>query len=377
MKTAKFIGTLSYQAEVMPRRGRAPRRMSLTCPAEFEIPVAPDSDVVRNAVVATGFDGEVIGAVRHDDHGPRHYLGHDGKLFKPIMTTDRARRVQLDLRGYIGLQQQAPNVQHRIFDPLIWANDPEAIAGDDHFNAMLHREIVPDASVEGELLWSNKAASHAIHQEVCNRCLLAVGGEIWQRSRPPAWSAPGVNRAPGAKGYVLLETDYPDQKSFRLDKHELATKFAIARFGEARTLGQVERADDRFLGGDELPWLLLALSETTADKGRYLMAYWRDEAVEAFLTVCRARRLPNALKSFGVADPASVLTALETVRRHLGRHAVPSHLRKADAEISAELDELFHRLELDPTLRPSLTDSELAALGECEFNPSQAASRST
>ena len=376
MTTIKFIGTLAYQAEVIPKRGRTPRRMSLTCPAEFLLPVVQEREVVRDAVVATGFDGEIIGTVRHDNHGPRHYLGHDDKLFKPIMEANRGGNVALSLEHYLALQQESPNLQDRIFDPLTGANDPEAICSDDHFNSMLHRDFVSEEAVEGELVWSNKAASYAIHQQVCERCLLGVGNEIWQLTRPPTWSAPGVNRAPGAAGFVLLETDHSDQQSFRLDKHELATRFAMARFGEARTLGELTHADERFLGDNELRWLLLAHSETAANKGIYLVPYWHDEAVEAYLTVCRARRLPDTLKRFGVTDPASMLSALETLRRHLGRHSMPLHLRRADADIAAEIDALMARLELDPTLRPALTEAELVALGECEFDAAQAASRS-
>lgn len=67
-----------------------------------------------------------------------------------------------------------------------------------------------------------------------------------------------------------------------------------------------------------------------------------------------------------MSDPISTLSALEALRPHVEPHSVPFHLRKASIEIASEIDALLRRLELDPSLRPSLSSSELDVLGEMD-----------
>jgi hypothetical protein len=328
MKSLKAIGSLVFQAEVTPKRARISKRIYLRSLTEFEIPEATESEVVRDAVVATGYDRRVVGLTPFSEAPERSFLGCNGKLFRPMMKRDGNRSRPLRLEEYLDQLMQPPNVSDRIFDPLIWANNPEAVAREEHHNHILARGFVDEQSLEGKLHWTDKAASDAIHRKVCSECLLAVGDEIWKRTRPPTWSVAGSDHFAGMRGFVMLETDAPSYHDFRSDKLEAASRLATDRWGGARPLGLLAHADKRFLDSDELRYLVLAHSKVAAEKGLYFLPYWPQDAVEAYLSICRTRRQPAALGDFGAADPLSMLSAIQAIRQHLEPLAVPMHLRE-------------------------------------------------
>jgi hypothetical protein len=363
MKTLKAIGSLVFQGEVTPKRSRISKRIYLRSLTELEIPEAEESEVVRDAVVATGYDRQVVGLPRLSEAPERSLLGYNGKLFRPMMRRDGNRSRPLRLEEYVNHLTQPPNLGDRIFDPLVWANNPEAVAHDEHNTHLLKTGFFDEQSLEGALHWTDKAASDAIHRRVCSECLLAVGDEIWRRTRPPTWSVAGSDHFPGTRGFVMLETDYSSLQDFRSDKFEAASRLAAARWGESKPLGFLAHADERFLGSDELRYLVLGHSKAVAEKGLYILPYWPQDAVEAYLSICRARRLPDALLEFGAADPLSMLSAIKTLRLHLDPSAVPMHLRDACLAIASEIDALQHRLELDPSLCPALSSNDEEALG--------------
>ena len=65
----------------------------------------------------------------------------------------------------------------------------------------------------------------------------------------------------------MAETDSPRSEDFRLDKQELASRLSIERWGEAKPLGEIAHADERFLDHDELASVLIFHSERLAKYG--------------------------------------------------------------------------------------------------------------
>ena len=378
--TTKILGRFAYQADVLTKGTRAPRRIDMWAPAEFEIATVSRDGLARDAFV-------IEPTQDHAGYGranPLSLAAHDDALWspmKPIRILGQAKALAhlmpISVERYVA--QSAGD-----YERTYASDDPIRGALDRRLSATYHpapdQNAVREDDFDGRVLWSNRGEALAAHVEAA-RDVLFVGDEVYTRRPEPTWTLfPPGGRAGIKSGVHIsltgLVTENGAQR-FRLDRLEEAAEWANLRYPKARTEtdGTILRADFSLLRRNDLACMvrdaagaalhgdLVELAPSLSDRG---VAAWR-----ALLAASRSG--PERLFLDDRVDVATGYLAehLSTLVAEISVPTLPSNCGRARQQALALLVPLQARAEFELGLRPvrAATFEEDEAIGRLAATP--------
>ena len=356
----KFIGSFPYNAMVLPKRSRKPRREVLFGLMEYEVAEISKGEMEQGVVSVVDtwlYDDPRLVHLRNRQPRETEYSGWKGDLWSQPQQghpwdAESLREDRQRIHPLLGSEEWPFGRVMDIFHGREWTGITEA-----------HRTRHLEQNFTGEIVSSERARAAAAFQMACNDFVIA-DSEILTRRREPtlAFGSPanfGIGIMPWAQ--------HPLPKHiFRLDRLAEAEEWHRQKDLRGGLSGQIVRADPAYLKRDDLSHFVANSLSHLIGKGfsPFLpnvtfatLSQWQDLAKIAD----RAVAVPDQ----PLPDVRHALTALRALQAELETMSVQADHREArDKLLENVYAPFFRRVDYELMLRPlpELNQEDDAAL---------------
>jgi hypothetical protein len=375
----KILGRFVYQAEVVPKRSRQPRRMDLWALAEYEIATVGEDDIAHDAITVQ----PQLDRAGHAGGVPLSLAAHDGLLWSPMKPIEHGGEMRNfahlpGVRVDDYLAQFRGEFQHAwsCDDPILASYDSRAGTNDGRLPAP---DTLREDDFVGEIVRSNRTET-AMRHACAARDVLFVGDHVYARRPEPTWSvSPTLSLPdyPRERGGIQLTglVSYNMQQRFRLDR--LADAIAWLDFADPncskRAHGEIFSADLSLLRRNDLACMVAdVLPSVLHGMAALAIPHLPDDAVQAWQTLNKLAR-SAAIGTFRddriTHEPAGTLDALRVLAEALRSPSLPSHLDRHISEACGHVDQVLKRTDFELRRRPNLARVDELALSEMGAAP--------
>jgi hypothetical protein len=378
----KILSRFVYQADVIPRGGRATRRIDLWAPSEFEITTVAKEDIASDAVLVqprldrAGYAGAI----------PLPLAAYNGLLWSPMKPLEPRGEIR-NFAHLPSLSVDAYLAQFRGEFVTAWASDDPILGAYDgryseRAGRLPDRKTMREDHFDGRVLWSNRA--EALHRHAAAaRDVLFVGAHVYTRRPEPTWSVAHDNQSfngpAGGNGGIVLTglVTHNTLQRFRLDRHEDAMAWRDVQNPEiCKTLhGAIIHADFSLLRRNDLACMISdALPAAIHGQATMALPYFSDEGLASW------RALSNFVRSMSLATfvddqiemPSDQAEAhLSRLSHEFGNPALPRLFGRAVAEALQIVHSLLTRAKFEAKRAPSpcVADEDEIALTKLGATP--------